>query len=466
MPGLQSGLGCAWLAQVRNPRRPRAGLLVVLAAAVALGPGAAVAAAPVTGVIAQKQGRTGCISLSGTGGGCARGRVLEAPRGIALSADGRSAYVASPIGGIAVLDRDNATGVLTQKAGRAGCLSEFGNGGCQETIPVGAEYAVAVSPDDRSVYSAGLDGLSIFDRDPASGALTQKPGKAGCFDRTEEACTRNSSIDWPQTITISPDGLHVYVSTDSEDRLVIFDRDATGALRPKAGRDGCVSADGSAGRCTRGGFADALAVAVSPDGRNVYVTASNGVSIFDRAPVGTLRRKPGPAGCVTDSGSGGRCANGKALSGHSYAAISPDGRSLYVTFLGSHVVAIFDRDPATGALAQKRGRAGCVSDTGSGGRCTNGKALREARHVAISPDGLSLYVGGVEAISIFDRDAATGTLRQKRGRAGCVAESGLRGICANGKALRQPSWLTVSPEGTNVYAGARRSNAVAIFNRR
>ena len=383
-----------------------------------------------------------------------RGRVLESPSAIALSADGRSAYVASPIEGIAVLDRDRATGVLTQKPGRAGCVSDFDDA-CQEATSSGAEYAVAVSPDDRSVYSAGLDGLSIFDRDPASGALTQKLGKAGCFDRTEQQCTRHSSIDFPQTVTISPDGLNVYVSPGSEDRLVIFDRDASGALRPKAGRDGCVSAQGSKGRCTRGGFADALAVAVSPDGRNVYVTARNGVTVFDRAPGGALRRKPGRLGCVTDSGSGGRCANGKALSGHSYATLSPDGSSLYVTFLSSHVLAVFDRDPATGALAQKRGRAGCFSDTGSGGRCTNGKALRRAQHVAISPDGLSLYVAGDQAISIFDRDAATGTLRQKRGLSGCVAEDGLRGICANGKALRQPEWLTVSPEGTNLYAGVR-----------
>ena len=437
----------------------------VVFAALALGPGAAVAAAPVTGLIAQKQGRAGCISASGTAGACARGRVLESVAGIALSADGRSAYVASPIDGIAVLDRDRATGALTQKAGRAGCLSDL-DVSCKASIASSAEYAVAVSPDGISVYAAGLDGLSIFDRDPASGALTQKPGKSGCIDRTYEDCTRNPSIDWPQTVTISPDGLNVYVNTDGEGRVVIFDRDATGALRPKAGRDGCVSADGSGGRCTRGGFADALSIAVSPDGRNVYVGSANGVTVFDRVPGGTLRRMPGRPGCVTDSGSGGRCANGKALSGHSSVTISPDGRSLYVTFLASHVVAVFDRDPATGALTQKRGLAGCISDTGSGGRCTNGKALRKTRHVAISADGLSVYVAGDEAISIFDRDAATGTLRQKRGRAGCVSETGLRGICANGKALRQPQWLTVSPEGKNVYAGARLSNAVATFDRR
>ena len=65
----------------------------------------------------------------------------------------------------------------------------------------------------------------------------QKPGKAGCFDATEEDCTRLSLLDFPNTITISPDGLNVYVTTDTNEIVVIFDRDATGALRTKAGRD-------------------------------------------------------------------------------------------------------------------------------------------------------------------------------------------------------------------------------------
>ncbi len=162
---------------------PLRGLLVCLAATLALGPGAAVAVAPATGVIAQKQGRAGCVSLSGTGGACARGRALESPAAIAVSADGRNAYVASPIDGIAVFDRDLTTGALTQKAGRAGCMSDFEET-CRETLSAGSEYAITVSPDGRSVYSAGLNGCrssiatrprGVSCRSPARPAASTRP---------------------------------------------------------------------------------------------------------------------------------------------------------------------------------------------------------------------------------------------------------------------------------------------------
>lgn len=90
----------------------------------------------------------------------------------------------------------------------------------------------------------------------------QKPGKAGCFDATEEDCTRLSLLDFPNTITISPDGLNVYVTTDTNEIVVIFDRDATGALRTKAGRD--VGAGGG-GRAR--GAEDRVGARVAAEGR-------------------------------------------------------------------------------------------------------------------------------------------------------------------------------------------------------
>ena len=58
------------------------------------------------------------------------GWVLDGPERIAVSADGRNVYVASNLSGaVAVFDRDTATGALTQKAGLAACISEMGSGG-------------------------------------------------------------------------------------------------------------------------------------------------------------------------------------------------------------------------------------------------------------------------------------------------------------------------------------------------
>ena len=56
----------------------------------------------------------------------------------------------------------------------------------------------------------------------------------------------------------------------------------------------------------------------------------------------------------------------------------------------SRAVVVFDR-AANGALAQKPGATGCISDTGAGG-CAKGTALDAALSVAVSPDGTSAYV--------------------------------------------------------------------------
>ena len=59
-------------------------------------------------------------------------------------------------------------------------------------------------------------------------------------------------------------------------------------------------------------------------------------------------------------------------------ALSPDGRNVYVTTFTSDAVATFDRDLETGVLTQKAGVAACISETGTSGDCRDGVALDEA----------------------------------------------------------------------------------------
>jgi hypothetical protein len=68
-------------------------------------------------------------------------------------------------------------------------------------------------------------------------------------------------------------------------------------------------------------------------------------------------------------------------------------------------VAVGDAAAAPGDLTQKAGLVGCVSETGSGGDCTDGKALDGASAVAVSPDGTSVYAAAVgsDALAVFDR---------------------------------------------------------------
>ena len=73
-------------------------------------------------------------------------------------------------------------------------------------------------------------------------------------------------------------------------------------------------------------------------------------------------------------------------------AVSPDGRHVYVASYGSHGVAVFARARRTGLLEQLAGRRGCLRHEG-GEFCGRGRALGGPVSIAVSPDGANVYVG-------------------------------------------------------------------------
>ena len=280
----------------------------------------------------------------------------------------------------------------------------------------------------------------------AFGDLTQKPGEAGCIAAGSpfvEGCATATALVGAADVAPSPDAKHVYVaatgtSPDGPGAIAVFDRGPAGALTQKPGMAGCV-AEGGAGGCTAAtSMSRPGSVTVSPDGRNVYVVTATTIVVFDRdAATGALTQKARTAGCISEDGSGGACTDARSISPPGRVVVSPDNTSAYVSSgvpmsaIGS--VAVFDRDPATGALTQKVGTAGCVSEDGSGGDCADGVALARASAIAVSPDAKSVYlVTHFNGVAIFDRAVATGALTQKPGAAGCITI-----FAADGCALRQ-----------------------------
>jgi DNA-binding beta-propeller fold protein YncE len=323
------------------------------------------------------------------------------PFGVAISPDGRSVYTAANMGSaIAVFDR-GADGALTQKPGLTGCISDTGAGPCVDGTNLSFLRSVTVSPDGADVYvtSEVNDAVSIFDRAP-DGRLTQKPGAAGCVAHTAASgCVDVTALDGPDSVTVSPDGSSVYVASEMSGAVTVFDRAGDGSLTQKPGLAACIS-DTGAGPCRDGsGLEGARSVAVSPNGSSVYVASNRGFAVFDRAADGTLTQKPGLAGCISHAGAG-PCAEGRGFFTPTAVAVSPDGTEVYVTAFLNGAVAVFDR-AADGALTQKPGLAGCVSNTGLG-PCVDGTALDDAESVAVSPDGNSAYVVSADGVAVFD----------------------------------------------------------------
>jgi DNA-binding beta-propeller fold protein YncE len=473
------------------------GAAAVLACLAGFAGGAQTAEAAPFGGLSQKAGAAGCITQAGGDPTCTNtGRALDGGVSVTVSPDGHNAYTASQTSSaVAVFDRDPTSGALTQKPGAAGCIVNEPSTDITDCDNTGRAldnaFTVTVSPDGHNAYTTSVnsDAVAVFDRDPTTGALTQKPGAAGCIvnePSTDVTGCDNTgrALEGAYSVTVSPDGHNAYTTSFSGEAVAVFDRDpTTGALTQKPGAAGCIvnepSTDVTGCDNTGRALSGAASVTVSPDGHNAYIASqfSSAVAVFDRDPAsGALTQKPGAAGCIVDEPDPdvASCDNtGRALSGVISVTLSPDGHNAYTTSFTSNAVAVFDRDPTSGALTQKPGAAGCIVDEPSADvtDCNNtGRALHVAVSVTVSPDGHNAYIASVgsSAVALFDRDPISGALTQKLGAAGCIVNepSGDVPDCDNsGRALSGAASVTVSPDGHNAYTASVSSSAVALFDR-
>ncbi len=315
-------------------------------------------------------------------------------RGVTVSPDGKHVYTAgSSDNKVGLFDRSAMTGALTFVAAVAD-----GVGGVDGLA--GAE-AVVVSPDGSAVFVAGRadDAIAAFSRNATTGALTFEDFEKNGFGGV-------SGLDRPLGLAVSPDNKHVYAASGSNanfagsDALTVFEWDA--------GNGDLIFIDAyfegdTQGLNTIDGLDQISDVAISPDGLHVYAVSENDtiggasgngndwIAIFERnAATGELTwldAIPGFKVCPTSP---------FGADAESFIVISPDGRRVYVTKnWADNGIAMFRRDPATGALSFLDGI--CELDPGEIG-------ISLPREMALDPRGAYLYVAGnaSDAVGVLD----------------------------------------------------------------
>ena len=166
-----------------------------------------------------------------------------------------------------VFSRDPGTGALTF----AQVLDKGVDGVENDLLGV---HMVVVSPDNQHVYVAARrnDSVTVFGRNPDTGTVT-------FIERLQSRVGDSpvTNLAGAHGLAISPDGQHIYVASDGTDMLLSLSRD------PKAGTLALIEefTDNINGV---DGLENGWSVAVSPDGRNVYVAGfdDDSLSVFTR----------------------------------------------------------------------------------------------------------------------------------------------------------------------------------------
>jgi len=373
--------------------------------------------------------------------------------------------------------RGERAGTLTQLAGASGCILDRSapGAGCGTARalkgpgPFMGSRAIALSPDGKSVYvaSSRSDAIAIFRRNRRSGELTQAKGAAGCIAaKGAGRCAVAIGLDGPNSVAVSPDGRNVYATSRASNSISVFQRDQkTGALTQLPASASCLAGVPVPVCAVGRALVGPDVVVVSPKGENVYVGSffGNAVAVFDRDPLSGALTQPGDSsGCIAEAISG--CALGVALGAPEGMAISGDGSSVYVAGALSNAVVTLARDQATGTLTQASDGSGCIVGGALAG-CTAGVELSGANAVAFNPGG-DVYVTSLfsNSVTAFTRSRSTGGLAQKQGTAGCLIWLRAAG-CSFGRALRAPEGLAISPDGANVYVAAFASSAIDVLDR-
>ena len=285
--------------------------------------------------------------------------------------------------------------------------------------------SLTVSPDNKYIYVAAATdfGLGFFERG--------SNGQPSYLDFYETSDLGSKEI--PVKVLLSPDGLSLYAihkSLDNKSSVVFYGRDMNnGELDFNSRYEGLDN------------IAD---LAMSKDGRSLYLSGSDALVVFQRdTSTGALNK-------VETQYDNIKGVDG--LAGSAGLVLTPDGKYLFVAGTVDDAVAVFSRNTSTGALSFVEALRNDLNKGITG--------LAGAISLALSPDGVNLYVAGARdnALAIFKRNIISGSVSYLE----TWAQNGING---QRKVLELSgiSSVVVSPNGSRVYTSSSKEDAIVVF---
>ena len=378
------------------------------------------------------------------------------------------AFAVSP-----ALAQAQAPGSLAQLGGSDSCIAA-GDSECPTTNGTGLSGSgdLAVTPDGQNVYVIGEndDAIAEFTRN-SNGSLAEVDCIAD-IDAEGSTCDTASAdgLNGPDAIVISPNSDNVYVAArddDGNNDIAEFKRNDDGTLTEL----GCIAESSDTSNCTdhnASGLQEvAVALAMSPDGDNLYAADEDGQAIaeFSVNSDGTLTQLSGANACIQDANADSEecssTANG--ISEVNGIVVSPNGQNVYTSGFTNGgneegTIAELTRNPDDGSLSQDD-PVDCVQDPAleDEGCGSTAVGIDGISQPVMSPDGKNLYtasqfIGGPIAEFAVNSD---GSLSQLAAPNDCIQEvdSGL-GCGTEGQGIASGWELAMSSDGEDVYAAA------------
>ena len=288
---------------------------------------------------------------------------------------------------------------------------------------------MTVSPDGKHLYTAGPgeNSVAVFSRASTTGELAFVE-----FEKDDVGGV--DGLNGATSVTVSPDGNHVYATSQFDDSVVVFDRhSSTGEVTfVELHRDGIGGVND---------LSEARSVIVSPDGNHVYDAGrrDSAVALFVR---------DSSTGKFTFAEVKSHFSEGiDELYGATSVTVSPDGKHVYVASF-ENMAAVFSRNQSTSKLtfveSEKEGVGGV-------------SGLSSDVSVKVSHDWNHVYITSWEGVMpVFSRNCSTGEITFAE-----VLKNGGGGV----DGLDWTGSVTVSPDGKYVYAAGYRDDAVTVFSR-